>query len=190
MGQTRYQSKTTDLKRTLFRQAWSIAKKNQRTLADQLTEFVVCILPVIEGGQVLQKSASNNHQAEYSIPGMGALPPQELLEVYEELKRRCEVGRSELMFCARYGLDIWQLENCIAFIQSPLPAPVDPPITIDLTGEWQSLCDEYSEDPAAVIDVPVSDTTVFVFVLTGLVAMKEQYQDNGPIRWNQRGVYV
>jgi hypothetical protein len=54
-------------------------------------------------------------------------------------------------------------------------------IIIDPTGQWAELCDQFSVDPAAVLNQPVNDDTIFLWLMDHIFGVTQVRADNSEL---------
>ena len=179
---TRLYSVNTAVKRANLRALWNaLPAANSPALIDALSDAQAAALAITSTGQNVLQTASNGHSATLEASGYGMAAPQELLEMWGDLVDRASRATVFLKLCAQQGLDAYQKIALSHDMISP-QTPVSNPVILDNLGQWNLACLTYEIDPAIVVNQPVTDNALYVWLMDHLQAVRAGSGDFGDVR--------
>lgn len=169
-------SASSEDRRWALENAWSKCADNQR-LRDYLRTVEDQVRVAVSGGSV--KSQGGFQRTEFFDSSPGNLTQQELARMYRSLISDLDTAYAFLCQCAKYGLDPF-LTDFSFFPQSN--QAVAQPVVIDTTGRFAILCGQFGENPGVVINQPVGDPSLFLWMMYHEVPCYESHNDYGQMR--------
>jgi hypothetical protein len=158
----------------MLRQAWDAAAEDASTLLPTLQAKLTEASCRLDENVV--SSQSNSHSSSAFVPSTNAPSDTETVRGWSDLIERFQLTSQFLRRCANYGLDAWGTFQQ-GFFPAPLPAAVNPAVTIDPTGRWADKADLNFIDPTKIVGAGVGDEAVYVWMLDKLVAVTQSRGD-------------
>lgn len=175
MAGPRFIALTTTDKRAMLERAWDSASNDADSLLNELKKYRDEASGKANDG--VQNMSANGHSAGTFFPGQNAPSDTEQARGWTELIELFRRSRTFLKTCARYGQEVFTI-YCSASWPSPLPEelPADERVIIDETN-WESLADQYDIDVSKVVDLPVADEAIYLFMLLSLLPVTQARTD-------------
>lgn len=124
----------------------------------------------------LTSASSNGHSGTSNLPGANSATDAEVVGGWTQLIDNFRRVREFLLNCAKNGLDAFVVAGNGAW-PTPLNNATNPAVTVETSGDWTAVANRYDVDPGKIVGKPVSDESIYVWMMNNLFPITEARSD-------------